>query len=349
MIFKVTTSDIFYTIPSSEELREAEEIVANLCRERIITAYNGKAAIEKQMFDRFDAELEKMRATKTAFTFLILREIAILSRSEGYPIIALGNLSGSVISYLLGITELDPFEFYTPEIVWGTDTKPLALDFTIGIASQVRPLLPKRLDVHYGFVSCDKELFRQISLVDVKSCEQLGTLAQTTGKNPSVCDFDSTTYFRAAKAIIDEFSKVTGFLAPLSKETTNLENWDFNLLLRLYAFTTAEFSNENFTLNLTNQNIFVTREEFFNNLVHHNVPNDIALDIVKKGVGAVGDKREKYVELLESYHVPESIKNYFTKVTHLWTAASCVGRALHKCYIAWYQENYPEIFDKLNN
>jgi len=119
MFFKVTTGDIFYTIPASEGLREAEDTVANLCREQMIT-YDNEAIVSAWL----DAELEKMRATGTGFHFLILRDIAQCSQEAGYPIVALGNLSGSLIAYLLGITEMDPFEYYTPEMVWGSDANP---------------------------------------------------------------------------------------------------------------------------------------------------------------------------------------------------------------------------------
>ena len=81
----------------------------------------------------------------------------------------------------------------------------------------------------------------------------------------------------------------------------------------------------------------------------HNVPADIVLDIVKKGIWAQGEKRQTYLKTLKSYNVPKSIEGYFSNVTHLWTLSSCIDRLLHKCYIAWYQENYPEIIDKLNN
>lgn len=77
------------------------------------------------------------------------------------------------------------------------------------------------------------------------------------------------------------------------------------------------------------------------------MPTDITLDIVKKGVRSTGAKREKYVKELEKYNVPEYIKNYFSDVTHLWVSTDCVGRLLHMCYIAWYQEKFPTEFERL--
>lgn len=344
MIFKVTPCDVFFTVPTPEELQKAEETVANLCQERILAIYKDNDATRQKVSVWLDAELEKMRATGTGFHFLILRDIALCSREAGYPIIALGDLSGSVISYLLSITEMDPFEYYTPEIVWGLDTNTITPDCTIGIAPQVRLLIPKYLDSQHGFMPCDREMFRKISLVDVNTCEQLGVLAQETGKEPTVDDIDNAICLRAAKDILEEFSKENGTSIPLVEEFNQPENWNLHSLLRLYALTKGEFNNGNNLMNLNSQDFFVTREEFYHCLVQYHVPAEIALEIVKKSVWATGAKREKYTAILESYQVPESVKDYYAKVQHLWTMASCVGRVLHKCYLAWYQEHFPEAF-----
>ncbi len=343
MIFKVTPCDVFFTVPTPEELQKAEETVANLCHERIMAIYKDNDATRQKVSVWLDAELEKMRATDTGFHFLILRDIALCSREAGYPIIALGALSGSVISYLLGVTEMDPFEYYTPEIVWGLDTNLITPDCTIGIAPQVRPLIQKYLDNQHGLVPCNKELFRQISLVDANTCEQLGVLAQGTEKNPTVGDIDNAICLRAANDILEEFSKENGTSIPLVEEFNQPENWNLHSLLRLYAFTKGEFNNGDSLMNLNAQEFFVTREEFYHCLVRYNVPAEIALEIVKKGVWATGVKREKYNAILESCQVPEFVKVYYATVQHLWTMASCVGRVLHKCYLAWYQENYSEV------
>lgn len=342
MIFKVTPSEIFYTVPTPEELQKAEETVSNLCHERIMAIYKDNDATRQKVSVWLDAELDKMHATGTGLHFLILRDITLCSREAGYPIIALGDLPGSVISYLLGVTEMDPFEYYTPEIVWGLDANPITPDCTIGIAPQVRPLIPKYLDSQHGFVPCDREMFRKISLVDVNTCEQLGGLAQETEKNPTLGDIDNIVCLRATKDILEEFSKENGTSIPLVEEFNQPENWNLHSLLRLYAFTKGEFSNGDNLMNLNASEFFVTREEFYHCLVQHNMPAEIALDIVKKGVWATSAKREKYNAILEFYQVPASVKDYYAKVQHLWTMASCVGRVMHKCYLAWYQEHFPE-------
>lgn len=333
MIFKVTPSEIFYTIPTSEELRKAEERVVNLCRERLSTIWKEDATTHQKVSAWLETELEKMRATGTAFHFLVLCEINLCSREQAYPIVTLGNLSGSVISYLLRITEMDPIEYYTPEIVWGLDASPITPNCAIGIAPQVRPLLQKYLDGRYGFVDCNREMFRKISLVDFDTCAQLSVQVQGSKKHPTVSDIDHVVCFHTAMDILTDFAKERGLHIPMIEKFCRSKIWDLHALLRLYAFTRGEFNDGNNLMNLNVPEFFVTREEFYRCLVQCNVPAEVALDIVKKGVWAIGAKREKYAAVLESYQVPEFAINYYSQVHHLWTMASCVDRVLHKCYL----------------
>lgn len=359
MIFKLTLNsneplvgDVFYTVPTTEEIQKAEKIVIDLCNERITEVYKESGQeIQKIIKDCLNNEIEKMCATETAYYFLVLKEIAELTQEEGYPIKTLGNLSGSIISYLLGITEYEPLsvgvENYLSELTWGTDTNITIPDFTLGIAPQIRPLIHERLDAKYSGVECDNNIFKQISLIDVKTCEVLGTLSKETGQRPLISDFDSSVYQRVVRNIIDDCMEEDSVKALLHEEIKQITHWDFHSVLRLYAYTLDSFNHTKSILNLNNKNFFVTRDEFFKNLTAHNVPTDIALDIVKRGVRSTGAKREKYVTELEKYNVPEYIKNYLSNVTHLWASADCVGRLLHMCYMAWYQEHFPTEFEQL--
>lgn len=358
MEFKVTNSsnvmcvgDVFYSVPTAEEIKKAEDIIITICNENIDKYYSDN--LQEKVYERLNYEIKQMCATDSVFHFLIVKEIAEVSRKEGFPIITLGDLSGSLISYLLGITEYDPIDISMEspvlELVWGTVSKPVKPDFSIGIAPQIHPLIQKHLDAQYGFVECDKELYKQISLIDVKNCEILGNLSKEVGKRPSIQDFDNEVYIQAAKSIIEEFLEANKKPVNLIEEIKQIERWDFSLLLRFYAYINGSFEQPITLDNLNNSNFFVTRDEFFKSLLTHNIPDYIALDIVKKGVWSQGKKRQTYLKMLKSYNMPEYIESYYSNVTHLWTLSSSIDRLLHKCYIAWYQENYPEIIDKLNN
>lgn len=360
MRFRVTLNhnnasvgDVFYTVPTTDEMKKAEKIIIDLCNERLTEAYKANAQEEpKTIEDCLNNEIEKMCSTEIAYNFLILKEIAEVSQEAGYPIKALGNLSGSIISYLLGITEYDPLnaagENYVPELIWGSDANITTPNFTVGIAPQIRSLISERLDSRYSGVECDNDIFKQIPLLDVNTCEVLGTLSKETGKQPLIRDFDSAVYNHVVRNIIDDCMEEDSVKSLLNEEINQITSWDFHSVLRFYAYTLDSFNHTKSIQNLNNENFFVTRDEFLKKLISHNVPVDIALDIVKRGVRSTGAKREKYIDILDKYNVPEYIKNYLSDVTHLWVSTDCVGRLLHMCYIAWYQEYFPTEFERLS-
>lgn len=346
-----TTGEVFYTIPITQELKKAEKIIINLCKKNLTETYKTNTLEEQKVIeDCLNHEIEKMCSTETAYYFLIVKEITELSQEEGYPIMLLGNLSGSIISYLLGITKYDPFsagvEHYFPEFIWGTDTNITIPNFTIGIAPKIRSLIDTRLDSQYGFVACNDEIFKQITLVNIEPCEVLGVLAKTTGKEPVISDLNNAIYNHVVTDIVDKYIEEDYVKFLLYEEIKQITNWDFNSVLRLLAYISGEFTQRKSISNLNNQNFFVSREEFFRALTYHNVPKDIALNIVKQGVWSSGAKREKYIDILDKYNVPEYIKNYFSGVKHLWVSSDCVGRLLHNCYITWYQDEFPEEYEK---
>ena len=245
MRFRVTLNhnnssvgDVFYTIPTEEEMKKAEKIIIDICNERLAEVYKANTQEEQEnIWDYFNNEIERICATETAYYFLILKEIAELSKEAGYPIITLGNLSGSIISYLLGITEYDPLnaagEHFVPELTWGTDTNVTTPNFTVGIARQIRSFISERLDSKYSGVECDNNIFKQIPIVDSKTCEVLGTLSKETGKQPLIRDFDSVVYNHVVRNIIDDCMEEDSVKSLLNEEINQITSWDFHSVLRL--------------------------------------------------------------------------------------------------------------------
>ena len=93
-------------MPVSEELDKAVKEVASICRAKADELY-GEMNFAA---DFLESELYMLEKTETAFHFLILKEIADLSQEKGYPILIEGNLSASVIAYLLGISDVNPLK-----------------------------------------------------------------------------------------------------------------------------------------------------------------------------------------------------------------------------------------------
>ena len=101
-----TCGKLRFLAPTQEEIEKAAKEIWRICCGEL-----GKLFAETDLVgDWLGPEFYNMQVTETTHHFLILKEIAELSREKGYPILVEGNLSSSLIAYLLGITNVNPLK-----------------------------------------------------------------------------------------------------------------------------------------------------------------------------------------------------------------------------------------------
>lgn len=102
-----TCGKLRFSAPIQEEIEKATKEIGIMCRARL-----GDLYLSGMNFgmDWLEPELYTMQTTGVANNFLILKEIAELSCEKGYPILVEGDLSSSIIAYLLGITNVNPLK-----------------------------------------------------------------------------------------------------------------------------------------------------------------------------------------------------------------------------------------------
>lgn len=86
-----TFGDLFFSIPTQDEIDKAAKRISTLCRNKAGELYGMNFVVS-----RLETELMYMRKTNTAYHFALLKEIADLSREKGYPIMLGGGLAGSI-------------------------------------------------------------------------------------------------------------------------------------------------------------------------------------------------------------------------------------------------------------
>ena len=407
MLFKITSAgnnstfgDLFFTVPSPEAMESAVQEISELCRVRAGELYGGM----NYASPRLEAELAMMRKTNTAFHFALLKEIADLSRREGYPVMPEDNLAGSMIAFLLGITSINPMPPYYQcravdcafscegntetdlvgidmadkkcplcgermkkdgyniaiEPIWGTKDNPQAPNFSIDIAAPIRSLIHHQLDSKFGFVDSDNALYKQLSLADSALCERIGDLAKATGVSPNTAQYQDEVYLQVLKNVADDLvDELTEFKESghindeqyvngmsFAKELKSVISCDFCTLTKIYGYIYGSFSNPKALRKVYDPHFFTLRDDFFKALVSCGVPDEIALDLAKRGVWSLTERRKEYISILEQYDAPQVLQEYFNSVANLWPASACISRLQLICAIAWYQINYPEEFAK---
>jgi len=93
--------------PDLPEGMGAHSYVEHLCREAIAER---KRDVDPVAKERLDFELSVIENTGFSSYFLIVRDFANFARDSGIYYGVRGSAAGSFVSYLLGITELDPIE-----------------------------------------------------------------------------------------------------------------------------------------------------------------------------------------------------------------------------------------------
>lgn len=365
MKFKIT-DELFFSIPTWENECLATENISKICRERAGEIYGGMHSVA----DRLDYELLMMEKTGTGFYFMILKEIVSFSKELGYPVLASGSLSGSLISYLLGITETNPlpshyrcdsecyrclqkgsgcrFGVDMPDnycetckmlmlkegfdisaiSAWSSFAEPVAPDFSLGIAPSVKNQLKDRLNQRLGYADSDLTTYKCIELYDSQVCEDIGRLAEITGKTPENKQYCSDVYSFLIKEFSEEFSN----------EFFDLNSCSFEMLVKLYGYNTCVFDNSKSLNMLGTDNFFVLRDDLAEKLASFGIPFDLAY-------GIAGGKMS--LAAIDDYSVPEDLLAFLREVKYLPSIGDCISRLNLMCALAWYKINFSNEFASL--
>jgi len=91
------------------EDKTADQFLKELCEQKINNRYSKK---NKQILDRLDYELSVIKKTGFASYFLIVQDFVNWAKNNGIVVgPGRGSAAGSIISYILNITDIDPLKY----------------------------------------------------------------------------------------------------------------------------------------------------------------------------------------------------------------------------------------------
>jgi len=98
-----------YQLPPEAQSLKLDEYLASLAREGLRARY---PVVTRELEHRLEHELEIIRKTGYAGYFLIVKDFVDFARSNGIPVgPGRGSAAGSLVSYCLGITNVDPVKY----------------------------------------------------------------------------------------------------------------------------------------------------------------------------------------------------------------------------------------------
>ena len=383
-----TCGKLRFSAPTQEEIEKASKEIWQLCCDRLGKLYG----VTELGSEWLAPEIYNVQVTETAYHFLILKEIAEVSRENGYPMLVEGDLSSSLIVYLLGITNVNPLKahYYCENeecskiyeeikdnvfgidaedklcpkckrkmikdgyslkfIAWGPFREPKVPDFSIRIASEIRPFIEDRLNHKFRSVKFDEQTYLEFNLNDSCNCSDIGNMYKQIGVKPETEQYTNEVYLRAlknlseeAKEMVEEGEKDEEGILKFADELANIKTCDFHTLCRILALYHGSFKNGKSLKNLDNPDFFVTREELISQLAAIGLGDKSYLNFVKHGVWSFGERKEKYIEKLKEHNAPQQLIENFKNTTNLWPMCACITRMQLACEKAWYELNFPEL------
>ncbi len=137
----------FYPQIELPQGKTAPEVLKGLAHENISTRY---PKITDEIIKRLDYELEVICSKGYAPYFLILADLANWCTSRGIIINTRGSAAGSVVSYAIGITTVDPIRYALPFERFLNPFRPSSPDIDLDIADDRREELMAHITEKYG-------------------------------------------------------------------------------------------------------------------------------------------------------------------------------------------------------
>jgi len=98
-----------FTLPPEVNAKDDFEYLSQLCEEGLPVRYD---VVTDEIRERLKFELDIIQLKHLASYFLIVRDFIVFARDEGIPVgPGRGSAAGSVVSYLIGITNIDPIRY----------------------------------------------------------------------------------------------------------------------------------------------------------------------------------------------------------------------------------------------
>ena len=136
----------FPKIPLPAQTNEGEEL-AKQCFERLPKVIGGTGEAEKK---RLEYELGIINTKGYSAYFLIMADLAQWCNEQGIVINTRGSAAGSLVSYIMGITTVNPLKYYLPFERFLNPSRPSPPDIDLDVADDKRDRIIAHIAEKYG-------------------------------------------------------------------------------------------------------------------------------------------------------------------------------------------------------
>ena len=329
---KMSMGDLFYSVPAKEEKEKAFDELVQICLRRADREFPRRPDHPERngMIPQVEKELGMIQDCGDAIDFLVMHEIALLSRELGYPTAMFGMEGGLIISYLLGISNIHPaqtgYSTTTSDIAIETAWSDCSFDFTMAIAEPIRKQIQHRLDQRFGMVDDRMVSYSRIRLPQFHTLETIGELAAASGVSFADVDIENPKLIESVNNDICHSKFQREQCCSIPKSTLELA--------RIYAYTCCDSKSEN---DFSAVKDFVFRDDIYKELIRD---DDLLIGEINSLAGncSIGDKKAQDINILIGYGVGERMISAYMKLHNQWYAADCLARVNMLIMLKYYKK-----------
>ena len=327
---KMSMGDLFYSVPAKGENDKAFDELVQICLRRADREFPRHPDYTERngMIPQFEKELGMIQDCGYAIDFLVMHEIASLSKKLGYPTAMFGMEGGLIVSFLLGISNIHPaqtgYSTIPSDIAIETAWSDCSFDFTMAIAKPIRKRIQHRLDQRFGMVDDRIVSYSRIRLPQFHTLETIGELAAASGVSFADVDIENQKLIKSVYNDICHLRFQREQYCSIPKSTLELA--------RIYAYTCCSSESEN---DFSAVKDFVFRDDIYKELVRN---DDLPIGEIN-GLSyncSMGCKKAKDIKILIGYGVGERMISAYRKLHNQWYAAECLARVNMMLLIKYY-------------
>ena len=337
----IPSGALAYSAPSKEECEKAYEQLRAICLDEV-----EKRFIDVQdMLGRVLFELDCYRMNKQIMELLILREIAVFSHENGFPVMLPGMENTLVLFELLGITDVCPTEMdYCPkfgEMAFANfpEAEPM---FEIHVSTQIRDKLTDRLNAVFGSIDSIDGRENHINIQPLETLDCIGELAARTGvpyKTINLADLYVMGNMELLNALAEDvITKELGW-EPDAESCYHLKG-----VARLYAFARCNVSKKVPELFVPIEP-YIFRDEIYTLLFALGFPTQIAFRLARNW--AKGTEKERDMKMMRRRGVSPVLLEAYRRLQNQWSESSCLAHVTVLAILKYYELQYPEVYAEI--
>lgn len=329
--------ELKFSCPNKAESKTQFNDFEKHCRKRAKEKFGECCAVT----ERLDKELKLISDMDAVFYFEILAEMAKLSNGAGYPVVLMGEESGLLIMYLLGVSGIHPGEYefsLSPTDLYIESVKKRGkLTFSLGFAAPVKELIIPHLEKEFGNIKSDENCFLEIDLLEYTTLEIIGKMSDLTCVHYSLVPIEE--YLLSAVQwwdICDEklnWKKEEGY-TPVSALS----------VAKYYAFAVCNSSIGKSRDAFDDVNQYVLKDVMFKSLTECGISSKKAYLLSRNWLR--DEEKEKEIPLLKEHGVPENAIHTFKVLYNQWSTATCLSRIYPMTILRYYSFNYPDEYER---